>query len=608
MAVNLSPVGGVAAQFFTNSGNVLTGGKLYTYLAGTTTPATTYTTSAGNVARTNPIVLDAAGRVPSSGEIWLTSNISYKFLLTDSNDVLIGTYDNISTQVNTDASLVTYTPAGAGAVTTTVQAKLRESVSVLDFGADPTGVASSVVAFNAAVANGGTVYVPSGTYRLDDKVTLSVDNTTLWLAANVTLNLSGVPATQSPFGNQIHCVADDCAIIGSGPSSLLQITSGSQANAVGILHHSGFLVRDLTIDGGKAGGSAIADDTFMSGVSIVATTAGGATTDVNATVDNCEIRNFLQYGVNVYGDQANGVKVVNCNIHDNGKTGDALSVGAGVVVTRAVSDFCAANNVLKNNKLHGIFCSSAGETGAYYNISNNSLHQNGGSGIAFLEQLNYGSVVGQGLSGICITGNNCSGNTVHGIAVSTFDNVGYLTHITITGNVCNGNTQYGIISQSNIAPNNVAQITVVGNTTEGNGVQGVSISSNAVGVEGALAYFTPVVRGTSTAGTATYASQLGTYVRNGNLINFQIILDWTGHTGTGNIEITGFPVAALSAEPLPNSWVWANGLTITGQATFGLISNQTYGALGAINNGTYSAVAIDATATLRLSGSYFVND
>jgi hypothetical protein len=95
MAVFLSPVGGVAAQFFTNTGAVLTGGKLFTYLAGTTTPATTYTTSAGTTARTNPIVLDSAGRVPGSGEIWL-SPITYKFILKDSNDVLIATYDNIS--------------------------------------------------------------------------------------------------------------------------------------------------------------------------------------------------------------------------------------------------------------------------------------------------------------------------------------------------------------------------------------------------------------------------------------------------------------------------------------------------------------------------------
>jgi hypothetical protein len=92
--VYLSPVGGVAAQFFTNTGAVLTGGKLYTYAAGTTTPLASYTTSAGNVARTNPIVLDAAGRVPNGGEIWITS-ASYKFVLTDSNDVLIATYDNI---------------------------------------------------------------------------------------------------------------------------------------------------------------------------------------------------------------------------------------------------------------------------------------------------------------------------------------------------------------------------------------------------------------------------------------------------------------------------------------------------------------------------------
>ena len=79
MAVNLSPVGGVAAQFFDNSGNPLTGGKLYTYTAGTTTPAVTYTSSNGVTAHTNPIVLDAAGRVPNSGEVWLTDGLQYKF-------------------------------------------------------------------------------------------------------------------------------------------------------------------------------------------------------------------------------------------------------------------------------------------------------------------------------------------------------------------------------------------------------------------------------------------------------------------------------------------------------------------------------------------------
>jgi len=95
MAVFLSPVGGVAAQFFTNTGAVLTGGKLYTYAAGTTTPQVSYTTNAGNVARTNPIILDAAGRVGDGGEIWITAQ-PYKFVLKDSTDVLIATYDNVS--------------------------------------------------------------------------------------------------------------------------------------------------------------------------------------------------------------------------------------------------------------------------------------------------------------------------------------------------------------------------------------------------------------------------------------------------------------------------------------------------------------------------------
>lgn len=95
MAVNLSPVFGVAGQLFNDNGDPLAGGKIYTYLAGSTTNAATYTTSAGNIAHSNPIVLDGAGRVPS-GEIWLTDGISYKFVVEDSVGALIGTYDNLT--------------------------------------------------------------------------------------------------------------------------------------------------------------------------------------------------------------------------------------------------------------------------------------------------------------------------------------------------------------------------------------------------------------------------------------------------------------------------------------------------------------------------------
>jgi hypothetical protein len=105
MAVNLSPLGGVAAQFFNNDGVPLSGGLIYTYTAGTNTPANTYTTGAGTIAHSNPIVLDSAGRVPT-GEIWLLDGVAYKFFIKDAQNNLIGTYDNI---VGINSNFVNYT-------------------------------------------------------------------------------------------------------------------------------------------------------------------------------------------------------------------------------------------------------------------------------------------------------------------------------------------------------------------------------------------------------------------------------------------------------------------------------------------------------------------
>jgi hypothetical protein len=67
------------------------------------------------------------------------------------------------------SSLVRYTPAGTGAVATTVQTKLREYVSVKDFGAVGNGVADDTAAIQAtmnyAAPLGRVVYFPAGVYR-----------------------------------------------------------------------------------------------------------------------------------------------------------------------------------------------------------------------------------------------------------------------------------------------------------------------------------------------------------------------------------------------------------------------------------------------------------
>lgn len=74
------------------NGNPLVGGKLYTYVNGTTTPQTTYKDAAGTIANTNPIILDSLG----SAVIFLGTGLVYTFVMKDANDALMWSQDTIS--------------------------------------------------------------------------------------------------------------------------------------------------------------------------------------------------------------------------------------------------------------------------------------------------------------------------------------------------------------------------------------------------------------------------------------------------------------------------------------------------------------------------------
>lgn len=115
MSINISYLAGAGAQFFDNNGTPLAGGLLYTYLAGTTTPATTYTSRSGAANNTNPIVLDSAGRTPA--EIWLNGGVLYKFVLKTSVFVEIGSYDNIPAVNDPTTANNLITIAGTNALT-----------------------------------------------------------------------------------------------------------------------------------------------------------------------------------------------------------------------------------------------------------------------------------------------------------------------------------------------------------------------------------------------------------------------------------------------------------------------------------------------------------
>lgn len=233
MSVTLSLFAGVGAQFLDNNGIPLSGGLIYTYNAGTTTPLTTYTTNLGNVAHSNPIVLNSSGRVPT-GEIWLTNGLGYKFVVEDASNVLIGTYDNVPSSaqppISYDAQYISYqegytvtagafivgdtylitfigttnfqaigasanqigtlfiaTGVGSGTGTAkfsrTVQSKLQESISVKDFGATGDGVTDDLLAIQTAinsVSNPTPIYFPPGTYKVSNSIQINSNDIMLY--------------------------------------------------------------------------------------------------------------------------------------------------------------------------------------------------------------------------------------------------------------------------------------------------------------------------------------------------------------------------------------------------------------------------------------------
>lgn len=109
MAVNLSPIGN-GFQFFDDNGVPLAGGLIYTYQAGSSTAFPTYTTSSGNIANSNPIVLGTSGR--PANEIWLSEGYYYKFILKDADNVTIQTYDNLYGIIGVAPTPATPTPSG----------------------------------------------------------------------------------------------------------------------------------------------------------------------------------------------------------------------------------------------------------------------------------------------------------------------------------------------------------------------------------------------------------------------------------------------------------------------------------------------------------------
>ena len=122
--------------------------------------------------------------------------------------------------------------------------------------------------------------------------------------------------------------------------------------------------------------------------------------------------------------------------------------------------------------------------------------------------------------------------------------------------------------------------------------------------------WTPVVVGTTSAGTATYAVQSGVYTKVGNRVAINLFLIWTGHTGTGDATITGLPYTSGSGASYAAISLRSYNYALTanntmcgyiGSSSATIILEQT-----PVGGGATNGAPMDSAAYLMISAEYSV--
>jgi hypothetical protein len=123
--------------------------------------------------------------------------------------------------------------------------------------------------------------------------------------------------------------------------------------------------------------------------------------------------------------------------------------------------------------------------------------------------------------------------------------------------------------------------------------------------------WTPVVVGTTTAGTVTHTGLVGSYTKIGNTVNFLLFCGWNSGTGTGNLQVTGLPfVANISNGRFYPGSVYTSSLTIPiGDSLSVIISSSSIIPISTpTGGGAGTAVAYDAAVQdFVVQGTYFIS-
>lgn len=124
--------------------------------------------------------------------------------------------------------------------------------------------------------------------------------------------------------------------------------------------------------------------------------------------------------------------------------------------------------------------------------------------------------------------------------------------------------------------------------------------------------WTPTIIGTSTAGTGTYTNQVGVYTRIGRQVTVSLSLQWSAHTGTGNMRIAGLPFTPANINYINfaatigsfdsitlNAGYYPAAEVLQGETKISLLQFPTGG-------GGVASVAMDTAGYLTITATYIV--